>query len=174
MILKLGMTHGGTELYKVHVNHNPGMTFVFESAKVGQCHLMYKTCRALTKRQMILYLWYLRLSQRYEKVKVDNDQEIAQLNPRVSILVFSRSQVSVCRTIGPQGFTASPFLLIDCDKTFTNKTGTIESPKLPFWTPYMMICVYKINRPAGERIKISFQTVDFKDTNCIREFLEVS
>ena len=29
MILKLGMKHQGEELYKVYINHDPGMTDLF-------------------------------------------------------------------------------------------------------------------------------------------------
>ena len=29
MILKLGMKHQAIELYKVYINHDPGMTFTF-------------------------------------------------------------------------------------------------------------------------------------------------
>ena len=29
MILKLGMKHQGMELYKVYINHDPGMTLTF-------------------------------------------------------------------------------------------------------------------------------------------------
>ena len=52
MILKLGMKHLRIELYKVYINHDPGMTLTylttrstkvahaFEWGKIGKCHLM--------------------------------------------------------------------------------------------------------------------------------------
>ena len=54
MILKLGMKHQAMELYKVCINHDPGMTLTFFTArstkaahafeweKIGKCHLMAK------------------------------------------------------------------------------------------------------------------------------------
>ena len=33
IILKLGMEHQGMELYKVYVNHDPGMTLTFFMAR---------------------------------------------------------------------------------------------------------------------------------------------
>ena len=33
MILKLGMKHQGMELYKVYVNHDPGMTLTYFTAR---------------------------------------------------------------------------------------------------------------------------------------------
>ena len=54
MILKLGMKHQTMELYKVCINHDPGMTLIFftarsteaahafECEKIGKCHLMVK------------------------------------------------------------------------------------------------------------------------------------
>ena len=55
MILKLGMKHQGEELYKVYINHDPGMTLTyftarstlvahaFEWGKLSKCHLTGKT-----------------------------------------------------------------------------------------------------------------------------------
>ena len=34
MILKLGMKHQGEELYKVHINHDPGMTLTYFTARL--------------------------------------------------------------------------------------------------------------------------------------------
>ena len=55
MILKLGVKHQGMKLYKVYINHDPGMTFLwqgqhrlshaYEWGKVLKCHLKGKTCR---------------------------------------------------------------------------------------------------------------------------------
>ena len=51
MILKLGMKHLGEELYKVYINHDPGMALTyftvrstevahaFEWRKLSKCHL---------------------------------------------------------------------------------------------------------------------------------------
>ena len=36
MILKLGMKHQGMELYKVYVNHDPGMTLTYFMARSTQ------------------------------------------------------------------------------------------------------------------------------------------
>ena len=58
MILKLGMKHQAMELYKVFINHDPGMTLTFFYGKVNlgcpfewgkllQCHLTGKTCSKL-------------------------------------------------------------------------------------------------------------------------------
>ena len=33
MILKLGMKHLGMELYKVYINHDPGMTLTYFTAR---------------------------------------------------------------------------------------------------------------------------------------------
>ena len=50
MILKLGVKHLGMELYKVYINHDPGMTLTyftarsisvshaFEGEKIGKCN----------------------------------------------------------------------------------------------------------------------------------------
>ena len=47
MILKLGVKHLGMELYKVYINHDPGMTFygkvnkvshALEWEKIGKCN----------------------------------------------------------------------------------------------------------------------------------------
>ena len=50
MILKLGVKHLGMELYKVHINHDPGMTLTYFTArstsvshaleweKIGKCN----------------------------------------------------------------------------------------------------------------------------------------
>ena len=40
MILKLDMKHQGMELYKVYINHDPGMTLTYFTA----CHLKGKIC----------------------------------------------------------------------------------------------------------------------------------
>ena len=55
MILKLSMKHQGEELYKVYINHDPGMTLTyftarsicvahaFEWGKLSKCHLRGNT-----------------------------------------------------------------------------------------------------------------------------------
>ena len=48
MILKLGMKHQGEELYKVDINHDPGMTLTFlrqgqQGQQLSKCHLKEKT-----------------------------------------------------------------------------------------------------------------------------------
>ena len=43
MILKLGMKHQGIELYKVYMNHDPGMTLTYFTT----CCLKGKTCSKL-------------------------------------------------------------------------------------------------------------------------------
>ena len=58
MGLNLGMKHQAIELYKVCINHDPGMTLTFftarlvahafELGKLLQCHLKGKTCSKLT------------------------------------------------------------------------------------------------------------------------------
>ena len=59
MIFKLGMKHQAMELYKVYINHDPGITLTFlrqgqlkvahafEWGKLLQCHLKGKTCSKL-------------------------------------------------------------------------------------------------------------------------------
>ena len=58
MILKLGMKHQVMELFKVYINHDPGMTLTFLwqgqlrlpmhlKGKLLQCHLKGKTCSKL-------------------------------------------------------------------------------------------------------------------------------
>ena len=59
MILKLGLKHQAMKLYKVYINHDPGMTLTcfttrstsvghtFEWGKLLQCHLKGKTCSKL-------------------------------------------------------------------------------------------------------------------------------
>ena len=58
-ILKLGMKHQGMEVYKILINHDPGMTLTyltarstlvahaFEWGKLLKCYLKGKTCRKL-------------------------------------------------------------------------------------------------------------------------------
>ena len=55
MALKLGITHQGDEIYKVYINHGPGMTLAyftamstyvtraFEWGNLSKCHLERKT-----------------------------------------------------------------------------------------------------------------------------------
>ena len=62
MILKLDMKHQAMELFKVCINHDPGMTLTFftvrstkvahtfELGKLLQCHLKGKTCSKLANR----------------------------------------------------------------------------------------------------------------------------
>ena len=59
MILKLGMKHQGMEVYKICINHDPGMiltyftarstwvTHAFEWGKLLKCHLKGKSCSKL-------------------------------------------------------------------------------------------------------------------------------
>ena len=61
MILKLGIKHQAMELYKVCINHDPGMilTFLWQGQlrppmhlnvkKIGKCHLMAKTLLGMSK-----------------------------------------------------------------------------------------------------------------------------
>ena len=61
MILKLGMKHLGMELYKVYINHDPGMTLTyftarstlvaraFEWEKIGKCHVMAENLLGISK-----------------------------------------------------------------------------------------------------------------------------
>ena len=62
MILKLGMKHQAIELYKVCINHDPGMTLTFFTAKSTQaahafewgkklekCHLIAKNLLGMSK-----------------------------------------------------------------------------------------------------------------------------
>ena len=59
MILILGMKHQGMKVYKICINHDPGMTLTylsarstqvahaFECGKLLKCHLTVKTCSKL-------------------------------------------------------------------------------------------------------------------------------
>ena len=63
MILKLGMKHLAIKLYKVCINHDPGMTSTFFTArstsirspiflngkKIGKCHLMVENLLGMSK-----------------------------------------------------------------------------------------------------------------------------
>ena len=60
MTLKLGMKHLGMELYKIYINHDPGMTLTyftqgqcrthaFEWGKIGKCHLMAENLLGMSK-----------------------------------------------------------------------------------------------------------------------------
>ena len=61
MILKLGMKHQAMELYKVCINHDPGMTLIFlwqgqlrppmhlNVKKIGKYHLMAKNLLGMSK-----------------------------------------------------------------------------------------------------------------------------
>ena len=61
MILKLDRKHQAMELYKVYINHDPGMTLTFFTArstkaahafeweKIGKCHLMAKNLLGMSK-----------------------------------------------------------------------------------------------------------------------------
>ena len=61
MILKLGMKHQAMELYKVYINHDPGMTLTFlrqgqlwspmhlNGKKIGKCHLMAENLLGMSK-----------------------------------------------------------------------------------------------------------------------------
>ena len=61
MILKLVMKHQTVELYKVYINHDPGMTltyfmarstlvaYAFEWRKKGKCHLMAENLLGMSK-----------------------------------------------------------------------------------------------------------------------------
>ena len=61
MVLKLGMKHQVMELYKVYINHDPGMTLTFFTARstyaahafewenIGKRHLMAKNLLGMSK-----------------------------------------------------------------------------------------------------------------------------
>ena len=56
MILKLGMKHLGMELYKVYINHDPGMTLTYfrspmhlNGKKIGKCHVMAENLLGMSK-----------------------------------------------------------------------------------------------------------------------------
>ena len=58
MILKLGMKHQAMELYKVCINHDPGMTLTFFTARstwvahafeLGKCHLTAENLLGISK-----------------------------------------------------------------------------------------------------------------------------
>ena len=61
VILKLGMKHQGEELYKVYINHDPGMTLTyftarstsvahaFEWGKLSKCQLKDKNLKEMGK-----------------------------------------------------------------------------------------------------------------------------
>ena len=61
MILKLGIKHEAMERYKVYINHDPGMTLTFFTArstsvahafeweKIGKCHLMAENVLGMSK-----------------------------------------------------------------------------------------------------------------------------
>ena len=61
MILKLGVKHLGMELYKVYINHDPGMTLTYFTArsawvshaleweKIGKCHVMAENLLEMSK-----------------------------------------------------------------------------------------------------------------------------
>ena len=62
MILKLGMKHQGIEVYRICINHDPGMTltyfmarstkvtYAFEWGKLLKCYLKGKTCSKFSNR----------------------------------------------------------------------------------------------------------------------------
>ena len=80
MILKLDMKHQGMELYKIYLNHDPGMTLTYFTA----CHLKGKTCSKMTPGVILTLPWC------YIHAYIHS-----------SIGVYLGSQVSVHRTIGP-------------------------------------------------------------------------
>ena len=61
MILKLGKKHLGIERYKVYINHDPGMTLAyftarstyvahaFEWGKIEKCHVMAENLLGMSK-----------------------------------------------------------------------------------------------------------------------------
>ena len=61
MILKLGMEHLEMEPYKIYINHDPGMTLTyltarsttvahaFEWGKIGKCHLIAENLLGISK-----------------------------------------------------------------------------------------------------------------------------
>ena len=61
MILKLGVMHLGMELYKVNINHDPGMTLTYFTARstsvshaleweqIGKCHVMAENLLEMSK-----------------------------------------------------------------------------------------------------------------------------
>ena len=61
MILKLGVKHLGMELYKVYINHDPGMTLTYFTArstyvfhaleweKLGKCNLTAENLLEMSK-----------------------------------------------------------------------------------------------------------------------------
>ena len=65
MILKLGMKHQAIELYKVYINHDPGMTLTFSrqgqlwspmhlnGENIGKCHLMAENLLGMSNGQKI-------------------------------------------------------------------------------------------------------------------------
>ena len=62
MILKVGVKHLGMEFYKFHINHDPGMTLTYFTArstqvvhafewekKIGKCHVMAGNLLGMSK-----------------------------------------------------------------------------------------------------------------------------
>ena len=61
MFLKLGMKHQAMELYIIYINHDPGMTLIFFTArstlvahafdcvKIEKCHLMAENLLGMSK-----------------------------------------------------------------------------------------------------------------------------
>ena len=68
----------------------------------------------------------------------------------------------------------SLILLAACDETFTDETGVIQSPNYPNAYPNNRECAYVINRPAGERIRLTFSFFDVEGSGCQFDYLEVS
>ena len=57
MTLKLGMKHQGMKLYKVYVNHDPGMTLTYFMARSTQ--VAYPIFQASVYRTRALVLWLI-------------------------------------------------------------------------------------------------------------------
>ena len=65
MILKVGVKHLGMEFYKFYINHDPGMTLTyftarstqvvhaFEWKKIGKCHVMAGNLLGMSNGQKI-------------------------------------------------------------------------------------------------------------------------
>ena len=120
------MKHQGMEVYKIYINHDPGMTltyFTVRSAKVAhtfewgggellKCHLKDKTCSKLINRLIFYKLKktltpgvILTLPWGYIHVYYHSSQtSLSAISLALSsffFYIYLSSQVSVYRTIGP-------------------------------------------------------------------------
>ena len=98
MILKLGMKHKGNELYKVYINHDPGMTLTYFMTR-STMHLNGEKRKNGFNVKNLLGM--SKMDRKFIFLLSAHAPGPCARTCRKILKFFTRSQVSIYRTIGP-------------------------------------------------------------------------